>query len=200
MAAAAPDPSKCSDGACSCRRTQKTLDAAKKQRLEAYKEKNAELPPKAKLHEAFPDDGVADVYYDGAHPWGWCCAATLCGHPIALHPEGSPPRDDADLRRIARQEAEAVAGELTGSRPSSSDGSTDAPMRGTDFVLHRHTCCICHERKSGVVRRLSTMCPASPPHPDWICTGCCQAMIVTSALCGSSLLCPLCRANLTMPT
>ena len=196
-AAAAPPRNLCrgNGGACECGQTQKTLDAAKKERMEAYKKEHATVTDPA---TNFSRDYAWDVYYDGAH--GWCCAATMCGHPIAVHPAGSPPRDDADLRRVARQEAEAVARELTGSRPSSSDGSTDAPMRGTDFVLHRHTCCICHERKSGVVRRLSTMCPASPPHPDWICTGCCQAMIVTSALCGSSLLCPLCRANLTMPT
>ena len=69
MAAAAPNPSKCSDGACSCKLTQKTLFAAKKERLDAHKEKNAELPPKAKLHEAFPDDGVADVYHRCSNAW-----------------------------------------------------------------------------------------------------------------------------------
>ena len=36
----------------------KELFTAKQERLDAYKEKNAELPSKAKLHQAFPDDGV----------------------------------------------------------------------------------------------------------------------------------------------
>ena len=91
MAAAVP-PARCSDGDCPCKLTRKELFAAKKERVTAYMTENQTLrfPLKDTLPDVFPDNGIDIVYYDPA--MGWCCIGKMCGHPIELHPEGSPRR------------------------------------------------------------------------------------------------------------
>jgi len=80
MAAAVDRPS-CSKNKCPCERTQETLDANMRKRVDDAKQSAAAHAAGANPYSRDIDSGWLVHKADGE----WVCSSKLCGHPISLH-------------------------------------------------------------------------------------------------------------------